>query len=134
MRDRSDSEKEEDIALKKYLEGLKLKGGEGDKLVLPGEDLPRGFDFKYYRCYRRTIYSHGPFNIVVSKAVVYRSGGKDLPNPEETVRITFVVPNSFTPLQLIVKYFLETCDVQYPFRSRKTFMTDAFKTFLRSSY
>ena len=103
MRDRSDAEKEEDIALKKYLEGLKLQGGEDDKLMLPGEDLPRGFDFEYYRCLRRTIYSQGHFNIVVSKAVVYRRDGKDLRNPEETVRITFVVPNSFTPLQLIVK-------------------------------
>ena len=109
MRDRSDAEKKEDIALKKYLEGLKLQGGEDDKLVLPGEDLPRGFDFEYYRCHRRTIYSQGHFNIVVSKAVVYRRDSKIIRNPEETVRITFVVPNSFTPLQLIVKYFKDTC-------------------------
>ena len=108
MRDRSDAEKKEDIALKKYLEGLKLQGGEDDKLVLPVEGLPRGFDFEYYRCYRRTIYSQGHCNIVVSKAVVYRRDSKDLRNPEETVRITFVVPNSFTPLQLILLSTLKT--------------------------
>ena len=87
--ERSAAEKEEDMILKEYLEGLKLQEGDEEELLLPDEDLPADYHLAYNRRCRRTIYPDGDFNIMLSKEVVYRMDGIDQDNVE-TVRITLL--------------------------------------------
>ena len=99
MRERSAAEKEEDMILKEYLEGLKLKDGDEEELLLPDEDLPADYHLVFNRRCRRTIYPDGDFNIMLSKEVVYRKDGKDQDNVE-TVRITLLYVAVVHPINL----------------------------------
>ena len=97
VRERSAAEKEEDMILKEYLEGLKLQDGDEEELLLPDEDLPDDFYFTFNRCCRRTIYPDGDFNIVLTKEVVYRKDGIDQDNVE-TVCITLLYGAVLLPI------------------------------------
>ena len=99
MRERSAAEKEEDMILKEYLEGLKLQEGDEEELLLPDEDLPADYHLAFNRRCRRTIYPHEDFNIMLSKEVVYRKDGKDQDNVE-TVRITLLYVAVVHPINL----------------------------------